>query len=67
MNCTQKPLITTPELARMLGFSTARVIRLAQNRWIPGATRVGSRILFKRAVLEQWLETTDETDSPNET
>jgi excisionase family DNA binding protein len=66
MNCTQKPLISTTELAKMLGFSTARIIRLAENRWIPGATRVGSRILFKRAVLEQWLETADQ-ESPEVT
>jgi len=50
------PLLTTREVAAMLGMSPASVLRRWRSGELPGY-RIGSNVLrFRTAELEAWLE-----------
>lgn len=49
-------LVTAADVAAALGLSRWRVYQLARRGELPGAVRLGRRLLFKRAVLERWLQ-----------
>jgi excisionase family DNA binding protein len=50
-----KPLIPISQTAQILGISRSTVYRLVERREIP-CIRIGSRILFKQELLQQWIE-----------
>ncbi len=43
------------EVARALGVSTDTVYEGARTGDVPGALRVGRRLLFSRAAIDRWL------------
>lgn len=49
-------LLTTPEVARWLRTTRAAVYAGAERGSIPGAVRLGRRLLFDRGALLRWLE-----------
>ena len=50
-----KPLIPISQTAQILGISRSKLYALVERREIP-CIRIGSRILFKSDLLEQWIE-----------
>jgi len=45
-----------PEAARLLGISRATAYALAARGELPGARRIGRRIVVLKSVLEKFLE-----------
>lgn len=43
------------EVAALTGLSTDSIYEGARTSEIPGAIRVGRRLLFSRAAIERWL------------
>jgi excisionase family DNA binding protein len=50
-----EPLLTARELADLLGFSAATVVDWAEQGKLP-AFKVGGRLRFRLAEVEEWLE-----------
>ncbi len=54
---TADPMLATytpMELARLLGISTRSIHRHADG--IPGALRVGNRVVFSKYAVDRWLQ-----------
>jgi predicted DNA-binding transcriptional regulator AlpA len=57
----ERPLLSIQELVRMLPgadgrpLSRQRAYALVKSGAIPGALRLGRRVVVRRAVLERWL------------
>jgi len=47
--------MTVAEVAELLGCSVRHVYNLAARGELPGAKRLGRRVVFVRPVLEAWL------------
>jgi excisionase family DNA binding protein len=47
--------LTTSEVARILRTTDKGVYAQAERGQLPGVTRIGRRLLFRRAVLLDWL------------
>jgi len=47
------------DVARMLGVSPSRVYERVARGLIP-ASRLGGRVIFKRAVFDRWLDGADD-------
>jgi excisionase family DNA binding protein len=54
-NLPRKPGASIPELAKDFGVSEATLYNLANREELPGARRVGRRILVHRATFEAWI------------
>jgi excisionase family DNA binding protein len=48
-------LFTTAEVAQLLRTTVKAVYALAERGLLPGVTRIGRRLLFRRAELLDWL------------
>ena len=48
--------ISVGDAAKRLGIGRPLAYELARRRELPGARRLGSRIVVLRAVLERWLD-----------
>ena len=55
MQRTEARTVTIPEAARLLGLSREGAYRLAKRGELPGAIRLGGRIVVSREVLERLL------------
>ena len=51
------PLLTVPEVAKLLRTSPKAVYASVERGLLPGVTRIGRRLLIRRDVLLRWLET----------
>lgn len=47
--------LKVPEAARLLGISRATAYNLARSGQLPGARRLGGRIVVLREILEKFL------------
>jgi excisionase family DNA binding protein len=52
---TRGDVLTAAEVAALLGCSKRHVYNLVDRDQLPGARRLGHRILIVRPVLEAWL------------
>lgn len=51
------PLLLTPsEVAALLRTTRGAVYAMTARAELPGVTRIGTRLLFRRAVLLRWLD-----------
>jgi excisionase family DNA binding protein len=50
-----KPLLSASELALILNTSRAAIYAMHARGKLPGATKVGRRVLFRRDALLRWL------------
>ena len=50
-----KPFLTVPEVARLIGASPERTYALCSGGVIP-RVKLGSRVRIPRAAFERWLE-----------
>ena len=55
----EKPFLTVPEVARLIGASTERTYALISDGIVPGV-RFGRRVRIPRRAFERWLEGLDE-------
>ena len=55
---------TTPEVARILRTTDKGVYSQAERGLLPGVTRIGRRLLFRRAELLDWLRQKSSAPSP---
>jgi excisionase family DNA binding protein len=51
-----EPLLTTRQLAEILGFAPGTIVDWAEAGKIP-AFRIGGRLRFRMSEIEAWLET----------
>ncbi|MBK8231986.1 MAG: helix-turn-helix domain-containing protein [Candidatus Eisenbacteria bacterium] len=49
------PLLAVPELARLLRTSRKAIYAMVERGQLPGAVRIGRRLLFDRDDLLDWL------------
>ena len=50
------PVLLTPrEVAALLRTTRPAIYAMAERGQLPGATRIGRRLLFRREVLVDWL------------
>ena len=49
-------LLTADETADLLRTSRAAIYAMTERGQLPGATRIGRRLLFRRDVLLDWLD-----------
>lgn len=54
---TLKEVLTSDEAARYMGVSKSYLYKLTMRRQIPHYKPMGKMCYFKRAELEQWLQT----------
>jgi len=52
---TRGDVLTVAEVAALLGCSRRHVYHLVDREELPGARRLGHRVLIVRPVLEAWL------------
>lgn len=50
-----KPLMTVLEVAAVLNTSKAAIYAMKARKKLPGVTKVGRRVLFRRDALIRWL------------
>lgn len=50
-----KPLMSVKEVAVLLNTTTGAVYAMHSRRKLPGSTKVGRRVLFRRDALLRWL------------
>jgi excisionase family DNA binding protein len=50
-----KPLMAVPEVAALLNTTEAAVYAMKARKKLPGVTKVGRRVLFRRDALLRWL------------
>jgi predicted DNA-binding transcriptional regulator AlpA len=53
---TQSRTVNVPTAARMLGISRGHAFELARRGELPGAIRLGNRIVVSRSVLERTID-----------
>jgi excisionase family DNA binding protein len=56
---TNSPLpsfITVNETAELLRTSSKAIYTMVERRQLPGVTRIGRRLLFRRTVVLDWLD-----------
>jgi excisionase family DNA binding protein len=51
----QRILLTVEEVAELLRTSRKAVYAMSERGLLPGVTRIGRRVLFRRDVLLHWL------------
>jgi len=51
----QRPLLSVPQAAALLGISVTAAYRWLERGELPGAVHVGGRWWVRRRVLEAWL------------
>jgi excisionase family DNA binding protein len=51
----RKPGVSIPELSAEFGVSETLLYNLANSGHLPGARRLGKRIVIHRETFEQWL------------
>ncbi len=57
METTSLPmLLTADETADLLRTTRAAIYAMTERGQLPGATRIGRRLLFRRDVLLDWLD-----------
>jgi excisionase family DNA binding protein len=49
-------LLTVDEAAALLRTSRRAIYIMVERRQLPGVTRIGRRVLFRRADLLEWLD-----------
>jgi len=49
-------LLTVDEAASLLRTSRPAIYAMVERRQLPGVTRIGRRVLFRRADLLDWLD-----------
>jgi excisionase family DNA binding protein len=52
---TESPLLTIREAAALCRIGTSTLYRLARRRRVGGLVKIGSKVLFHRERLEDWL------------
>lgn len=57
MNEQERQTLTIEEAAEMIGISVRNAYRQAAAGTLPGARRIGGRVLVSRPALLRWLET----------
>jgi hypothetical protein len=62
MTCEESPLISAPDLSKLLGWHVSKVRRLAERRLIPGRVYLGARLYFKTAVLNDFFCADEDTN-----
>jgi excisionase family DNA binding protein len=48
--------LTVPEVASLLRKSTKALYAMIERHQIPGVTRIGRRVLIRRADVLEWLD-----------
>jgi len=52
----ERLLLTLPEVAEILRTSAKAIYAMIERRQLPGVTRIGRRVLIRRADLLRWLD-----------
>lgn len=55
----EKRTYTVPEVAEILGISQAKAYEHVKSGRIPGIIRLGSRIVIRKKVLDDWVDNPD--------
>ena len=53
---TDPLLFTTGEVAEVLRTSRKAIYSMMERRQLPGAVKIGRRLLFRRDILLNWLD-----------
>jgi excisionase family DNA binding protein len=59
MECTNNNadyLLTVPEVANLLKTTKKAVYTMFERRLIPGAVKIGKRLLFKKNIVLRWID-----------
>jgi hypothetical protein len=51
-----KPLMSVRETADLLGWKLSRMYEATRRREIPGLVEINGRLLYRRRVVEAWLD-----------
>lgn len=56
MTTENRRTYSIPVLAQLAGVSKTRLYKLAEDGKLPGALRIGDRLLVSRKVADAWLD-----------
>ena len=59
-------LLTVDEAADLLRTTRRAIYMMLERHQLPGVTRIGRRVLFRSAVLLDWLDQKSRASSPKE-
>lgn len=56
LKLSERRYVSVEDLARILPVTRNAIYKMVEKKKIPGATKIGRRVVFREDLLEKWLE-----------